>query len=504
MMRNNVVLLLLSFLIQTAFSTTTTFLHEEDVVDGDVLVTTNVTPGTSLRRNSESQGQSVNEHEQHSYDDEKISIDHESDIFFRKLKKRMRPHFLQIDESASTQTETQAQTDPLAAVAASTTPKQFFHLHHMKTGGTSLSSLISCASRRHVKLHKHRISSNTNYTNTKTSSNTNSKNLKLTIPNSRLSECSHSSYTKCISGGESGAGCYDTISKATLMTYCAPLAVVDHFHWDHINNDDDHDHDNNKNKNKNDPQDRYKIDNHDDEEYTPGVTMMRDPIDRVWSMYKFQTKSCYKCKSLQEVYDDVEQGKTDQYGTGICIPQLSNHFTRNFLTNLTLDELHNDDTNVLSSTKSSMTDDEKVNNAIHSIRNRFTVVGIIERLDESLDLFSEAFPWLSEDIRNSSHYNDWDFDTMIQEGQGGSGGNVDKIKERDLICKFPHANSSPTNNRCGADGRSHLDLPSHPDEETRKLIEKYNMLDMKVYEAALEHFELQKRALDMDEEEEME
>jgi hypothetical protein len=34
-----------------------------------------------------------------------------------------------------------------------------------------------------------------------------------------------------------------------------------------------------------------------------------------------------------------------------------------------------------------------------------------------------------------------------------------------------------------------------PDEETRRVIEEHNVLDIKVYEAALEQFDLQKQAM---------
>ena len=48
--------------------------------------------------------------------------------------------------------------------------------------------------------------------------------------------------------------------------------------------------------------------------------------------------------------------------------------------------------------------------------------------------------------------------------------------------------------RCGENG-GNWDLPDHPDEETRKVIEDHNQLDIMVYEAALQHFQLQKLAV---------
>ena len=116
-----------------------------------------------------------------------------------------------------------------------------------------------------------------------------------------------------------------------------------------------------------------------------------------------------------------------------------------------------------------MTDEERALDSIDSIKNRFTVVGVIEQLQESLDMFSYSFPWLSEELEGNER-----------------------------TCKFPHSNGSPSNNGCGENGR-HWPLPDEPDEETRLAIEKHNQLDIRVYEAALEQFELQKQAMQLEE-----
>jgi hypothetical protein len=60
---------------------------------------------------------------------------------------------------------------------------------------------------------------------------------------------------------------------------------------------------------------------------------------------------------------------------------------------------------------------------------------------------------------------------------------------------LPHANASPTNNHCSADGRSRWDLPDHPDEETARVILEHNAMDLQLYEAAVAQFEMQRRAL---------
>ena len=103
--------------------------------------------------------------------------------------------------------------------------------------------------------------------------------------------------------------------------------------------------------------------------------------------------------------------------------------------------------------------------ALENLQRGFSVVGLLERLEESLALFSHVFPWMAERVDGS-----------------------------DRTCAFPHRNSSPRNNRCGPDG-SHWELPDEPDEETRRVIEEHNRLDIRLYEAALQHFELQLMAV---------
>ena len=73
-----------------------------------------------------------------------------------------------------------------------------------------------------------------------------------------------------------------------------------------------------------------------------------------------------------------------------------------------------------------------MNDAIHALRNRFTVVRTLERLEESLGLFSYFFPWLSEDIRDFSSleylFNDGNHhhDTM----------NMNRLTKKNLLARF--------------------------------------------------------------------
>lgn len=128
--------------------------------------------------------------------------------------------------------------------------RQFAHLHHMKTGGTSFNGVIQCA------LNRARSMRNED------------------IPYYSLSECGWGHFYKCLSGDD--PSCTKQTSESIVMQYCAPLFAVNHFDW---------------------------ID-------ADLVTILRDPVDRVWSMYRFQTKSCYKCLSLKEIYEHIDNGTT--------------------------------------------------------------------------------------------------------------------------------------------------------------------------------------------------
>ena len=420
----------------------------------------------------------------------KETVEEINQDYFNNLIQRMKPTMLQF-ESIPTKTQT------------TSIPKQFFHLHHMKSGGTSLSSFIACGTRRLSNLytkHSQYLQQQQEQEQEKKEEQDDQEEnhpqqlqkVSYYIPSSSLSECSWRSYHNCIQQSKPSSStttsCYERFSKASVMNYCAPLAATNYFDWTtnsyHLLSSTTHNHNDNDNH------------NHHDDQNTPSVTMMRNPIDRVWSMYRFQTKSCYKCKSLSEIYKDINNPNFHndieyKYGTGVCLPQLSNHITRNLLMNLTIDELNYDNT--------TMTDEEKVKDAIYSIKHRFSVVGVIERLDETLEMIGYTFPWLHQDLRST-------MDIIEEEENGFFHGwdlrNQEKYTDKDLICTFPHSNASPTNNHCG-EGGTHLDLPSKPDEETKKLILENNKLDMLVYEAALEHFELQKKAMNWNSEEDM-
>ena len=104
------------------------------------------------------------------------------------------------------------------------------------------------------------------------------------------------------------------------------------------------------------------------------------------------------------------------------------------------------------------------------------MIGVTEDMPRTHRLVGKLFPWLAEAYQGSQ-------------------------------CQIRHDNASPKNNHClkdlDANGKprskgKHWALPDHPDEETRKAIERHNELDMKLYEAAVQHFHLQLQAMDID------
>ena len=276
--------------------------------------------------------------------------------------------------------------------------KQFAHLHHMKTGGTSFDSYLHCGVRRLELMNKqHAVRGN-------------------------LNECGYRRFMSCMNGD---SNCRNSIERSFVMSFCAPLYSVNYFDW--MN--------------------------------SSIVTVLRDPVDRVWSMFRFQTKGCYKCTDLRDIYQMIDNGTINEHVCpenggepceGVCVSQLLNHQSRNLLTSF------------LDDATERMDGTEKLNEAIENLKTKFTVIGITEELSNYTQIVSHAFPFLAETVEGS-----------------------------DTVCKLEHRNSSPRNNRCGVDN-THWDLPDHPDEETRQAIMAHNQIHMALYEAAKKYFSIQK------------
>lgn len=293
-------------------------------------------------------------------------------------------------------------------------PHQFLHLHHMKTGGTSIDRLLRCSMER--------LKKEANYN----------------VPYYSIHECSRSRFAQCLTDPENT--CRAKMEVASVMSYCAALKYLDEFGWWNDGNKDNQ---------------------------IKAFTVLRHPADRVWSMFRFQTKNCYKCQPLKEIYEKLDAGE-DTGVDKLCLGQLQNHEVNNLLSTewpLEVTELDYENNMEHLDMSSKM-----VQEAVDNMKDFFTVIGITERLPETAELLGKTFPWMNLEPSE-------DYETTSQ-------------------CELPHANASPKNNRCRDDGKSHWDLPDQPDQETYDLIMKHNALDMELYEAAVAYFELQVKALE--------
>ncbi|KAL7572291.1 hypothetical protein ACA910_017890 [Epithemia clementina (nom. ined.)] len=374
---------------------------------------------------------------------------------------------------------------PIPTQGPSLVPHQFLHLHHMKTGGTSFDNLIRCAIGRLQK-----------------------EPFQYQVPYTSLHECSPTRYGQCVDGSD--IMCRARMNDASVVSFCAPLRDLPTFQWVPQP----------KNQHQPPPQSPQlpsfqsgvasQKDHDEDETAQQGdpplhaVTVLRHPVDRVWSMYRFKTKFCYGCRTLAQVYEIIANGTVNQdlaVGTGSisgnvgfaqqCASQLQNHMTRNLiLTNggggggsanpyqnetimIDYDQLLLNHGNHGHLTAQQVEEQRValVQQAIQDMASFFTIVGLTDDLPATHKMVGKVFPWLAEEM-----------------------------PESDVTCPLPHSNASPENNRCGPDGQSHWELPPHPTAEDAALIEKYNALDMQVYRAAQRLHQLQKVALGIQEE----
>ena len=263
------------------------------------------------------------------------------------------------------------------------------------------------------------------------------------IPYMNLHECAKFMYDDCLSGKDQR--CMKRAQDAVIMSFCAPLKDLQTFGWTmHPQQQQQEDQQQDQQQ-----QDELSVVSSSIQPPIQALTILRHPVDRVWSMYRFQTKYCYKCMNLTEVYILMDQQQTGSIDS-ICIDQLSNHETANLLS---------------THFKQDATDAEKVQEAITNMKEFFTMIGLTEQVDATVAMLHKVFPWMNGTIEGSNEK-----------------------------CSFPHANASPLNNRCGP-GDSHWELPPHPDDVTRQAIEQHNQMDLQLYQAAVQHFERQKRAL---------
>lgn len=334
-----------------------------------------------------------------------------------KIAQKLQPVEFQLFGEEETEQAGELETGEITTHKKNTLiPHQFLHLHHMKTGGTSIDRLLRCSMDR-LK-----------------------KEGEYVVPYYSIHECSRKRFATCLTDPENT--CRAKMKDASIMSYCAALKYLDEFGWWL---------DGNK------------------EQDIKAFTVLRHPVDRVWSMFRFQTKNCYKCMPLKEIYQKLEKGE-DTGLDKLCLDQLQNHEVNNLLSTewpleITQLDIENDIEHLDMSSK-------MVQEAVDNMKNFFTVIGITERLPETANILGKSFPWMS--LEGNEEYG-----TTSQ-------------------CELPHANASPKNNRCG-EGNTHWDLPKQPDQETYDLIAKFNTLDLELYEAAVEYFEMQVKAMKLGE-----
>jgi len=303
---------------------------------------------------------------------------------------------------------------------ASDAPRQLAHLHHMKTGGTSINDLLQCA------LKRGRAAAGA-----------------PSLPFASLEECSRSRYASCVDvTDDKGTECREKLEGATVAQFCSPLRPVEQFGWLDV---------------------------------ADVITVLRHPVDRVWSMYRFRTKGCYRCTPLLDLYEAMDAGTlVDGTIEDGCLSQLVNHQTRNMLLS---DDLWSEAEGGILPGYADGDDEvgeELVAEAVRNLRDHVTLVGLSDELPAFADMLGRVFPWLAEEV-----------------GGGGTGAGAGAAG---MTCALPHSNSSPRNNHCGRGG-GHLDLPERPDAATAEAILRHNLLDLELYEAAQRRFQVQRQVL---------
>ncbi len=242
-----------------------------------------------------------------------------------------------------------------------------------------------------------------------------------------------------------------TTSESNVMSYCASLHTVRTFGWKDVDK----------------------------------ITIIRNPVDRAWSMYRFKLTSCYRCEELKDVLRKIENGTYVYASTGdeeitpnfvygasnSCAVQLIGHQATNLLSSIDLYNVAND--------VRFPRERDIAREAVRNLRKEFTWIGITDRVEESIDGMRTVFPFLAENLTETAA----ELQGMFQKSDERFSlpeGYVDVSG-----CAFEHKNAGrdPT---CGT---------TELDNETIALIEKLNNRDVAVYKAAVERFELQMEVL---------
>jgi len=248
-------------------------------------------------------------------------------------------------------------------------------------------------------------------------------------------------------------------SESNVMSYCASLHAVRTFGWKGVDK----------------------------------VTMIRNPVDRAWSMYRFTLNRCYNCQEMKDVLRSVAEGTFQSHGSekdqrdsehpnfvyspnDSCAVQMIGHQATNLLSSIDLYNVAND--------VRFPKEKEIVEEAVRNLRDEFTWIGITDRIQESIDGMRAVFPFLAENLNEET--------SKLQDLLRTNGEQVDDSRfslPEDYTdskgCPFEHRNAGkdPT---CGT---------KEMDDETISLIKKLSNRDVAVYRAAVERFELQMEVL---------
>ena len=344
-------------------------------------------------------------------------------------------------------------------------PKQFMHMHHMKTGGTSVDGLISCALRRQRELHNGNSISYSSMSEcgsrVKTCMDDLAKQLNASVVDNVFyrNDAQGEAQVDAQFSFDPADETHDalnvcTTSEANVMSYCASLHAVRTFGWKTVDK----------------------------------ITVIRNPIDRAWSMYKYSLNRCYKCQEMKDVLRQVANGTFSKGGDGgdtqtfayspndSCAVQMIGHQATNLLSSIDLYNVAND--------VRFPREKEIVDEAVHNLRWEFTWIGITDRIQESIDGMRTVFPFLAENLVDTAST----LQDLFQDGgkhvEDGRFSLPEGYKD-EQGCPFEHRNGSrdPT---CGT---------TEMDEETISLIQRLNNRDVAVYKAAVERFELQNEVL---------
>lgn len=419
--------------------------------------------------------------------DKAISIEEETPDYFvpltteerEDLKNRLRATVLltksslvaqatkQVDDSVDISPQRTLLLDP-------DTPKQFMHMHHMKTGGTSMDTLIHCALRRQREVNN---GVDINYQSLSECGSRVRVCMENLADDLNASVIDNVFFRNDAAGNPVDDERFDpadeslnipiddlnvcSTAEANVMSYCASLHAVRTFGWKDVDK----------------------------------ITVIRNPIDRAWSMYRFTLQSCYDCQPMSDVLERVANGtfssrRSDHnYDDNLdetrfvyspndsCAVQMIGHQATNLLSSLDLYNVAND--------IRFPREKEIAEEAVRNLREEFTWIGLTDRLEESTNAFREIFPFLTENLSEEAK--------RLEEDMRGRGLDVPEnpfgLPENygDLRgCPLEHANAGrdPT---CGT---------KEMDDYTISLIKKLSNRDVAVYKAAVERFEIQMEVLE--------